>query len=110
MITTAAEAKAMIALKTAAATAPVLPDADLDKLVAQAALPNGAGWDVNWAAAEGWRWKAAKAAGGFTFTADGVQVDKSMLMDHCVAMIALYERGTARSVQVASVFAPGFGR
>lgn len=99
-----AEAKAAIARKTAAATAPVLSDADLDELVRLAVRPQGGGYNLDRAAAEGWRWKAARAAGGFTFTADGVQVDKSEIMAHCHAMVALFSRGPVGTFRVQSVF------
>ena len=105
VLTTDAQAKATIARKTAATTAPVLTDADLDELVKYAKRPDG-GYNTNRAAAEGWRWKAARAAGGFTFTADGVQVDKSMLMDHCAAMVALFSTGQVRSVKVDTGLMP----
>lgn len=100
-----AEAKATIARKTAATTAPVLTDDDLNELVKYAKRPDG-GYNTNRAAAEGWRWKAARAAGGFTFTADGVQVDKSMLMDHCAAMVALFSRGQVRTVKINTGLMP----
>lgn len=101
VLTSDADAKAMIARKTSANTAPVLTDADLDQLVLFAHRPGG-GYNTNRAAAEGWRWKAARAAGGFTFTADGVQVDKSMIMDHCLRMVDYYTRSGVRSVVVDS--------
>lgn len=97
VMTSDAQAKATIARKTASSTAPILTDADLDELVKYAKRADG-GYNTNRAAAEGWRWKAARAAGGFTFTADGVQVDKSMLMAHCESMVKMYSRGQVRTV------------
>jgi hypothetical protein len=77
--------------KTAADQAPKLTDDDIDALVAFCQRPDGT-YNVNKAAAEGWRWKAARAAGGFSFAADGTSVDKTMIMQHCLDMAHTYER------------------
>jgi hypothetical protein len=105
VLTSDALAKATIARKTAATDAPVLTDADLDELVKYAKRPDG-GYNTNRAAAEGWRWKAARAASGFRFTADGVQVDKSELMANCQKMVDLYSRGQVRSVKAETGLMP----
>jgi hypothetical protein len=95
-----------IARKCAAEQSPVLTDEDLAALVAVARNPDGT-FSVNRAAAEGWRWKAARVAGGFSFSADGVSVDKTMLLGHCREMIRLYQKGRVRSVRVGTDIAPG---
>lgn len=47
-------------------------------------------WDLNAAAAEGWRRKAAFVAGDFTFSADDARYDKGAVLANCEAMVALY--------------------
>lgn len=105
------EAKASIARKTSATTAPLLDDDDLTALLKFAKRPTG-GYNINRAAAEGWRWKAARAASGFTFTADGVQVDKSTIMAHCLDMVKEYSRGQVRTMRAdtgLAVFESDYG-
>lgn len=43
-------------------------------------------WALNAAAAEGWRMKAARAAGDFDFSADGASYSKAQVMAHCNEM------------------------
>lgn len=100
-----ATAKALLALKCSATTAPQLSDTDLDQLVLIAKRPSGV-YAINRAAVEGWRWKAARAAGGFSFSADGTAVDKTMLMEHCLAMAKAFARGQVRTVQVDTQLSP----
>lgn len=47
-------------------------------------------YDLNLAAAEGWRWKKAASAGRITFTADGATFNRDQFLAHCEAMIATY--------------------
>lgn len=47
-------------------------------------------WDLNAAAAEGWRMKAAIVAGDFTFSADGASYSKADVMAHCLEMETKY--------------------
>jgi hypothetical protein len=47
-------------------------------------------YDLNAAAAEGWRWKMAKLASGIDFTTDGQSFSKSQAFDHAKAMIEYY--------------------
>jgi hypothetical protein len=90
-----------ISRKCAANDAPVLSNDDLDALVDVAVATTVP--DVNKAAAEGWRLKAARVAGGFSFSADGVSVDKTMLMKHCLDMAAAYDKESKRSGGVYTV-------
>lgn len=91
--------KAMVS----ADTAPVLDAAELELLLemhrtadAHGVAPGGAGWapgwDLNRAALEGWRWKAAKAAGSFDFQADGANYNRSQVLAQCEKMILQYQR------------------
>jgi hypothetical protein len=97
-----ADVKAWLTIKCAAATAPILTSGELDKLVEYAKTPSG-GYRVNRAAAEGWLWKAGKASGGFSFAADGTQVDKTMIADQCLRMAQFFsKKGGVRTVVVDS--------
>jgi hypothetical protein len=90
-----------LAMMTAANTAPEL-DADLVRsLVAEAARvdtdgigPRDPAWtptyDLNRAAAEGWRLKAAMAAGQYSVTADGATFQRNQVFEHCERMAGHY--------------------
>lgn len=56
----------------------------------------GADWaptfDIDAAAAAGWRVKASKAAGRFDFTEDGQSFSRSQVVAHCNAMAASFEK------------------
>lgn len=47
-------------------------------------------WNLNAAAAEGWRLKAAKVAGDFSFSADGASYSKADVLAHCLQMEATF--------------------
>jgi hypothetical protein len=47
-------------------------------------------WDLNAAAAEGWRMKAGKVAGDFNFSADGASYSKADVLAHCLEMETKY--------------------
>ena len=56
--------------------------------------PGDEGWTGNWAlnaaAAEGWRWKSAKVAGDFTFSADDASYNKGDVLANCERMVAQF--------------------
>lgn len=58
-------------------------------------------WDLNTAAAEGWRRKAAKVAGAFDFSTDGQSFSRSRMHAHCLEMARMYATsvGSAFTVQ-----------
>lgn len=68
--------------------------------------PTATGWtatfDLNSAAAEGWRWKAAKVAGEFNFGADGQTFDRSQMSEMCLGMADRYQRRVLVSVRMRS--------
>ena len=89
---------------TAAAESPALTDQEITDLLTLWARPDSAGrlpgdtgwvptYDLNGAAAEGWRWKAGKVAGNFNFAADGQTVSKAELIEHCLRMERRYTGG-----------------
>lgn len=49
-------------------------------------------YDLNAAAAEGWRWKAGKCAGRFGFTTDGQSFQRQQVHAHCLEQAAVYQR------------------
>jgi hypothetical protein len=57
-------------------------------------------YDLNAAAAEGWRWKAAAAACRFDFMANRNQFRRSMVHDHCLAMAKAYARKQAYTISI----------
>lgn len=101
-----ATAKARLINMVAATSRPVLSSgvapSDIETLLDMVRLPDNQGrligdtgyveenWDLNSAAAEGWRWKAAKVAGDFTFSADGASYSKADVLAHCLEMEQTY--------------------
>jgi hypothetical protein len=58
-------------------------------------------YNLKAAAAEGWRWKAAKASELVSTDQDGDRQSTNQIFEHCQRMIGLYTRGGA-SVSTAS--------
>lgn len=81
---------------------PLLDDEELHRLVTVVA-PRGDGtYDLRRAAAEGWRWKAAKVAGAFNLSIDGGAINRGDLLAHCREMVKLYSRQGPRSVALVN--------
>jgi hypothetical protein len=87
----------------AADSEPKLAPADLEMLLASAAradadgrLPSAPEWiptyDLNRAAAEGWRWKAAKASELVSVDLDGERLSSNQIFEHCERMARMYSR------------------
>jgi hypothetical protein len=99
-----ADALARLANMTAASSRPALSTGvggELEMLLDDAAMidtygqpPNAedwaGAWDLNAAAAEGWRWKAGKVAGDYNFSADDASYSKADVLAHCLEMEATY--------------------
>lgn len=47
-------------------------------------------WDLNYAAAEGWRRKAAKVAGSYDFSSGGDAFSRSQMVEACLSMAKMY--------------------
>jgi hypothetical protein len=64
----------------------------------------GASWsptyDLNAAAAEGWRWKAAKVAGEFDFNTDQQTFNRTGKHVQCLAMAEHYQKRVSGSIRV----------
>lgn len=101
----------LLAEKVASASRPVLSDEAVGALLDQYAAEDSEGrrptdtdwvgtWDLNAAAAEGWRMKAGKVAGDFNFSADGSSYSKADVLAHCLEMETKYaaqSHGTMRT-------------
>lgn len=106
-----AAARARLERLVAASDAPVLDDADLVELLVVARRPDPYGrvygeagyeetWDLRAAAAEGWRWKAARCVTHFDFSADGSSLSKSQVLAHCLQMAAEYGAASAGTFEL----------
>jgi hypothetical protein len=97
---------------TAADAEPALQEADLQQLLAEFARPDSEGrppTDLNWtpaydynaAAAEGWRWKAARASEMIAADLDGAKLSAEQLFEHCERMIGVYAKRVRSTVSVS---------
>lgn len=88
---------------TASDSEPVLAVEDLEQLLADSGRPDAEGrpptdlnwtptYDLNAAAAEGWRWKAARAGELTAVDLDGTKLSAEQIFDHCERMIGVYSR------------------
>lgn len=109
-----------LALMCGASTAPLLSNAEVVSLLALAALPDAddlvsgdTGWiptyNLNVAAAEGWRWKAGRVSSAIDFGADGAEFKRSQLFKHCNDMAAMYEKQAAGPGVAGLVGSPAVG-
>lgn len=88
---------------------PELSESHLEDLVAFARRPDADGytfgdaewtptWDVDAAAAEGWRRKAGIAASRFNFAEDGQRFDRAQIYAHCIQQADFYARRSMGSI------------
>lgn len=86
---------------TAADAAPALTEGEMADLLelckvtdADGLDPDDTGWEPTWelpvGAAEGWRWKAAKVAGDFAFSAEGASFHREQAVQQCLTMVDRY--------------------
>lgn len=94
-------ALALLTEKVAATSRPTLEAATVGALLDAYPMEDSEGrrptddgwvgtWDLNAAAAEGWRMKAGKVAGDFNFSADGASYSKADVLAHCLEMETKY--------------------
>jgi hypothetical protein len=57
-------------------------------------------FDLYAAVAEGWRWKAAKAAERFSFSADGASYNRDQIYTHCMEQAKRYSARIIRTHDV----------
>lgn len=107
---TVVQALERLTLMVAAGSDPSLENDELVDLLTAAARadryglwPDDTGWtptyDLNSAAAEGWRRKAGKVAGSFDFGTDGDTFTESQVFQQCVAQAERYQKKTTASVR-----------
>lgn len=112
-MTTQAEARARLEILCAVDLEPPLSAAEVDRLLnmsrrsdSSGRYPDDVGWestfDLRWAAAEGWRWKAGKCAQYFDFSADGASINKQQIMENCQKMSKFYAAASADTIQALS--------
>lgn len=93
---------------------PQLTEPQLLRVLKKARRPDAAGLapsDPNWtptynldaAAAAGWRLKAGKASPKYTFAIDSEQSAQSDVFKHCMEMAKTFDRGESGSARVASL-------
>lgn len=88
----------------AGATEPAWPTADGATVVLDGVTYTEAGsewtgtYDLNAAAAEGWRWKAGKVAGDFTFGSDGQTFNRADMVKACELMARTYRNRVVGSI------------
>ena len=96
-------ARVRLEAMTAASVEPTLTEDELDQLLDMArrpdvfgALPSDTDWEPTWnldyAAAVGWHWKAGKVTANFDFSTDGQSFQRSQVWQHCDAMRRYYAR------------------
>ena len=109
---TLAEATARLERMTASTVDPTLTDDEITDLLTAAARVDTDGlaptdddwtgtWDLNFAAAEGWRWKAGKVAERFAANLDGANLARQQIFEHCLAMATNYSRRVVGTFTIA---------
>ncbi len=113
---TAEEAQARLERMVAASEDPALSDDEVTDLLAMCKLvdadglaPDDEDWtptyDLSRGAAEGWRWKAAKAASRFGFSTDNQRFDRDQVARACLEMARSYARKIACTVPMTGTLA-----
>lgn len=109
---TEAEAKTKLALMVLSDQDPALIDAQLTDCLTYARRPDSSGldysqagwtptWDMDAAAAEGWRRKAGIAAARFNFAEDSQRFDRAQIYDHCISQQEQYARKAMGSIPLS---------
>jgi hypothetical protein len=102
-----------LARMTAAASEPILSEPEINDLLSMFAkvdkdglLPTEDDWKPTYnlraAAAEGWRWKSAKAAELISSDLDGDRMSSNQLFEHCQRMIKTYASSASPVVRTAN--------
>lgn len=60
-------------------------------------------YDLNAAAAMGWRWKAGKASDRITFGSQGDNYNAEQLYTHCIDMAKYYEQRVVQTIRTPSI-------
>lgn len=105
------EAQAKLELIVLANEDPALDAIQLADVLTYARRPDEAGyvygdtawtptWDLDAAAAEGWRRKAGLAAARFTFAEDGQRFERAQIYAHCMKQAAEYATRSMGSIPI----------
>lgn len=100
---TEAEARTKLELMVLASEEPLLSATQLTDILTYARRPDADGltyedvgwtptWDLDAAAAEGWRRKAGIAAARFNFSEDGQNFQRAQVYAHCLSQAEQYAR------------------
>lgn len=114
---TEAEAYELLEYMTAADAEPTLSVAQLERLMelakredTEGVAPTDDEWeptfDLDAAAAEGWRWKAGQAAPRFGVSLDGDTLHRQQLYVHCLKQAEMYAHRVMGSIGVKSHLPP----
>lgn len=106
-------AKTRLARMTAATAEPQLSSDELDELLTSYRMTDKNGksptddewtatFNLNKAAAEGWRWKAAKASELISVDLDGERMSSNQVFAHCQEMIRMYSRKNSGTIGVTT--------
>ena len=105
-------ARTRLARLTASTAEPQLSDTELDEILTSYRVKDKNGksplddewsatFNLNKAASEGWRWKAAKASELISVDLDGERMSSNQIFDHCEKMAQMYSRRNSGSVTTA---------
>lgn len=108
---TEAEAYELLEYMTASGADPTLSATQIGLLVdlakradTEGVAPTDAAWeptfDLDAAAAEGWRWKAGQAAPRFGVSLDGDTLHRQQIYAHCLRQAEMYARRVVGSIGV----------
>lgn len=114
---TEAQARARLERMVAVSDVPELTATEVDDLVSLARRADrwgrgtsDEGWEPTYnlatAAAEGWRWKAGRVAGNYSFGADGGNFSRSEVYQHCLQMASHYSSLAGITSVQLSTWAP----
>lgn len=106
---TEAEAQLKLELMVLADEDPALDPSQIEDLLNRARRPDpdtlvygetgwAPTWDLDAAAAEGWRRKAGLAVARFNFAEDGQRFDRAQIYAHCLSMAEQYARKSMGSI------------
>lgn len=94
---------------TSGAAQPTFPTTHLgtvvDATVTWAEVTTTPAYNLNRAAAEGWRWKAAKVANRYTMSDATQRLNRSDLIKHCLLMAKQYAAKSITSIPVTGGYA-----
>lgn len=114
---TEAEALARLQRMIASDTDPVLTVDEVEDLLALARredsedrAPSDDDWeptfDLDYAAAEGWRWKAGRTVPRYGVSLDGEGLQRQQIYAHCISQANHYAKKIIGTIGVASVSLP----